>query len=80
MHTRVQKWENSLALRIPNVFVKDTGLIHGAEVDIILEDGAIVVRPEKNPKQSLKELLRGITKTNIHYEVETGLSVGGEFR
>jgi antitoxin MazE len=80
MHTKVQKWGNSLALRIPNSFIKDTGLTNGSDVDVSVQDGMIVVRPEKNNKKILDELLKKITKVNLHREIDSGQAVGGEFR
>ena len=39
MRVRVQKWGNSLALRIPKSFASETALASGAEVDLTIEDG-----------------------------------------
>ena len=78
MIVRVQKWGNSLALRIPIAFARETGIDSGAEVDLTLEDGRLVITPPPNPPHSLEELLAGVTEDNVHAEVDTGGVRGGE--
>ncbi|MBI5528577.1 MAG: AbrB/MazE/SpoVT family DNA-binding domain-containing protein [Deltaproteobacteria bacterium] len=77
MHARVQKWGNSLAVRIPRPFAADAGLDENSEVDISLKGESLVVKPlVRTP--SLKTLLAGITDENIHQELDTGAPVGNE--
>lgn len=78
MLTKVQRWGNSLALRIPKVFALDAQLENDSLVEISLVDGQIIVKPISAPTWSLEELLAGINKKNIHHEVETGFAVGNE--
>jgi antitoxin MazE len=78
MRVRVQKWGNSLALRIPKSFATETSLDSGAEVDLSLEDGRLVITPLQTPEYSLADLLAQITPENRHTEVDTGSSVGRE--
>jgi len=78
MRTRVQKWGNSLALRIPKSFAAEVGLQKEAPVEISLEDGELVIRPVAEPKLTLKQLLAKVTKENLHHEVDTGPTVGKE--
>ena len=40
MKTRVQKWGNSLALRIPKAFAEEAGLRANAAVELSLVDGS----------------------------------------
>jgi len=47
-------------------------------VDLSVEDGELIVRPRRQPKYELKDLLRSITAKNVHKEVETGDPVGRE--
>ncbi|GAB6091076.1 AbrB/MazE/SpoVT family DNA-binding domain-containing protein [Spirochaeta dissipatitropha] len=75
MQTVVQKWGNSLGIRIPAVYTKDFDLRNGSAVDISAEDGKIVIVPKKN---TLDELLEGVTGENMHEAVETGSSMGNE--
>jgi antitoxin MazE len=78
MKTRIQKWGNSLALRIPKSFASDIGFQKETPVEIILADGKLVITPITHPKPSLKQLLAKVTKDNLHHEVDTGFPVGNE--
>ncbi len=78
MRVRVQKWGNSLALRIPRAFATETALGPGAEVDLALEGGRLIVTPLATPKYELANLLAHVTPENLHGEIETGPSVGKE--
>jgi len=78
MKTRIQKWGNSLALRIPKSFALETGLDQGALVDVALVDGKLVVTPLLSPPKTLEALLAGITDDNLHGEHDTGAAVGDE--
>ena len=78
MLTKVQKWGNSLALRIPKAFAVDAQLENDSLVEISIVKGKIIVTPVPTPSWTLDELLAGITKDNLHNEVHTGLSVGNE--
>jgi len=78
MKTRVQKWGNSLALRIPKSFANEVGLQQETSVEVSLADGKIVVTPVAKPKPTLKQLLAKVTKENLHHEVDTGFAVGKE--
>ncbi len=78
MKTRVQKWGNSLALRIPKSFANEVGLQRETSVDVSLDDGKLVITPVSKPKPTLKQLLSKVTKENLHHEVDTGSAVGNE--
>lgn len=75
MKTVVQKWGNSLGIRIPSLFVKEFNLKNGISVEISEEDGKIVIYP---PKKTLTDLLSKVTNENRHSAIETGPSVGNE--
>jgi antitoxin MazE len=78
MLTRIQKWGNSLALRIPKAFAQDTQLENESLVEISLVEGQIIITPVEAPSYTLEKLLAGINKKNIHHEVDTGSAVGNE--
>ena len=78
MRTRVQKWGNSLALRIPKSFADEAGLQRETPVEVSLADGKLVITPVTRPKPSLRELLAKVTQENLHHEVDTGPAVGNE--
>ena len=78
MQTRVQKWGNSLGLRIPRSFAQEVGVGAGSEVDLSVVGGDLVIRPSRRRTYRLKDLLRRVTAKNLHGEVDTGRSVGKE--
>ena len=78
MEAKVQKWGNSLALRIPKLFAAEVGLEQETPVDVTVEEGRIVVIPVTEPLLTLEALLKEVTDENIHHEVDTGPAVGVE--
>ena len=78
MKTRVQKWGNSLAVRIPKSFAAEVGLQRETDIEISLADGKLVITPVAKPKLTLKQLLSKVTKENLHHEVNTGHTAGNE--
>ena len=78
MRARVQKWGNSLALRIPKSFASETALDFGAEVDLTVEDGRLIITPLEATPYALDALLAGVTASNLHGEFDTGSGVGAE--
>jgi len=78
MRTRVQKWGNSLALRIPKTFATEVGLADDTLVEVTLVDGTLVIAPLPASAVSLESLLAGITDDNLHGETETGAVTGNE--
>lgn len=75
MQTVVQKWGNSLGIRIPSLYVKELNLKRGNRVEITEENGKIVIVPGR---RNLDEMLAEITENTRHSPVETGKSVGNE--
>ncbi len=78
MQRRIQKWGNSLALRIPKSFAQEIGLDRDAPVNVSLEGGKLVVMPIPEPPITLERLLAQVTEDNIHREVDTGRAAGRE--
>ena len=78
MKARIQKWGNSLALRIPKTFATEAGLAEDVPVELSLVRGKVVVNPVSAEPLTLEELLRGISRENLHGEWETGPAVGRE--
>jgi len=78
MQAKIQKWGNSLALRIPKAFAVDTQLENDSLVEIFVVEGQIIVKPLVKPDWTLEELLAGINKKNIHNEIDTGNATGNE--
>jgi antitoxin MazE len=78
MKTRVQKWGNSLALRIPKSFAAEAGLREDSPVEVTFREGEIVIQPLSQAPLTLEELLQGVTDQNLHGEWDTGPAVGKE--
>lgn len=78
MKTAVQRWGNSLALRIPRAYAAETRISEGSEVELTLKSGALVVRAVRRKRYSLPDLLKGITPANRHDSITTGAAVGRE--
>lgn len=78
MKVQIQKWGNSLALRIPKAFAVESNVTGGSTVEVSMENGNIVVKPVKEPMYTLEELVEGITDENRHEEIDWGRPVGNE--
>ena len=77
MRAKVQKWGNSLAIRVPRPFAEELGLQNDSDIDLLLEERELVVKPVPR-RYALKELLSRVTDENLHREVATGPPVGDE--
>ncbi len=78
MTTRVQKWGNSLALRIPKPLAAEVGLEDNSPVELSLCEGKLVITPAAKSAVNLDDLLAQVTKKNLHSEVDTGPAKGAE--
>ncbi|MPZ15426.1 MAG: AbrB/MazE/SpoVT family DNA-binding domain-containing protein [Chloroflexi bacterium] len=78
MQTKIQRWGNSLGLRIPKSFAAEARVEAGSTVDISVEDGGLVVRAVSPRKYELDALLKGIASSNLHDATDWGEPVGRE--
>jgi antitoxin MazE len=76
--TAIQKWGNSLAVRIPANLASQVALQEGSVVDVIAEHGNIVLVPQSKKKYSLDELLKDCKPAQLHGETDWGADVGRE--
>jgi antitoxin MazE len=67
MSAKIQKWGNSLGIRIPKSIIEKANLNENSEVEIENKDGAIIIFPRQK-KLSLDKLLSQISKDNLHKE------------
>jgi len=74
----IQKWGNSLGLRLPQPLAAQLGLHAGSAVELAVEDGRLTVTPRTRPRMSLEELLGGIPEATQSAEVDWGAPVGRE--
>jgi antitoxin MazE len=78
METRVQKWGNSLAVRLSKHVVRESNIHEGSYVAIDVDEGKIVLEVKGTKRYSLRKLLAKVKRTNIHREFEPGPPVGKE--
>ncbi len=78
MTTTVQKWGNSLALRIPSALAREIRIENGDAVELRIDRNALIIRPTR-PHYRLADLVSRIRPRNRHDEAEWGKSVGREF-
>ena len=78
MITAVQKWGNSLALRIPKAYADETHIREGSSVDLTLQEGNLIITPMLKESFTLEELLKDITPDNQHRSIDSGSQVGLE--
>ncbi len=74
----VKKWGNSASVRIPASVMQAARLEINEPVDVREESGRIVIEPVSHKEYNLSELLKGITRANLHEEVDFGDPVGKE--
>jgi len=76
MEAMVNKWGNSLGIRIPNLIARQLSLKEGSYIDIVDNGEKILITPVK--KNRLSEMLNKINEQNLHAELDTGKPVGKE--
>ena len=78
METRLQKWGDGLALRIPRGLAAQIGLEPNSPVVLLLRGKQLVIKPVAPSELNLDDLLAGVTEHNLHGEVDTGSPMGRE--
>ena len=78
MITKIQKWGNSLGLRIPKGVARGARVREGTTVMLAVSNGRLVVAPLETRGYELETLLAGVTRKNLHAAVDTGNPVGRE--
>ena len=78
MRTVVKKWGNSASVRIPAAIMEAAHLNLDDAVDVSEESGRIVIEPAQRKEYDLTELVKGITRENLHDEADFGKPVGKE--
>jgi len=77
MKVALQKWGNSLALRIPAGFARQIKVRQGDPVQLSLTDNKLTIQPAK-PCFQAKSLIRKIKKDHLHKETDWGGPRGSE--
>jgi len=78
MRTKVQKWGNSLAIRIPKLFAQNIRLRNNDRVELLLKNGKLIISPIIDEEYTLEGLLSQVTEDNVHSEIDMGRPVGKE--
>jgi len=78
MATKIQKWGNSLGVRIPKAIAELLGVSAGSAVELTVRDGVLLLTPAPVDRPSLDDLLAGMTRANRHDAIDTGPSTGRE--
>jgi antitoxin MazE len=78
MKAVLQKWGNSLALRIPRTVAAEIAVGEGHAVDLQVKKGRLVVAPTTKKRYELSDLVSSITPKNRHAEISTGKAQGKE--
>jgi antitoxin MazE len=78
MKTTIQRWGNSLAVRIPKTLAQETAFSEGDKVDLRADDDRIVLERPHPKHYRLSDLLAGVTKANRHAPVDFGPPAGRE--
>jgi antitoxin MazE len=80
MITKIQKWGNSQGLRLPRTLLADIQANIGDEVDVVVQDGALVITPVRRVRggHRLRDLVRRLPKGEPVGELEWGPPRGRE--
>lgn len=76
METKVKKWGNSLAVRIPKAYAEQLGLAADDHVRILVDGERLVI--ESVRQVTLDSLLAEITPDTVHAETDWGVPMGNE--
>ncbi len=77
MTATVQKWGNSLALRIPKSVAQQIRVMEGDHVELRVDAEELLVRPARR-RYKLSDLVRRISPENRHAETSWGPGSGRE--
>ena len=78
MRAAVKKWGNSGSVRIPKNILRAVRMEIDDVVELHEDSGRIVIQPAQRTEFELAELLKGITRQNLHQEIDFGGPLGKE--
>ncbi|MDF2921166.1 MAG: growth regulator [Paenibacillaceae bacterium] len=73
MSTTIQKWGNSLGIRIPSQIAERIAVGQGSEVDLVVGDDHTLIIIPKKKKPTLEELLTQCKPENRHGKIDFGI-------
>ncbi|MEY3783885.1 MAG: hypothetical protein RLZZ230_207 [Candidatus Parcubacteria bacterium] len=77
MKTSIQKWGNSLAVRLPKNITEQKSIKEGSGVNVMIKDNQIVIELVQE-EVSLKSMLSNISAANLHGESKWSSAQGNE--
>ena len=77
VRAKLQKWGNSLGIRIPKSIANEVKIGDGDSVELKVTNGKVVIQPVPE-EETLESLLSEVTDSNIHTEQEIGTPKGKE--
>jgi antitoxin MazE len=78
MEARLQKWGNSVGIRIPNSLLKSLNLSINDKIDLKEDGDRIIITKSKKERVSLEELFKNYNGENLAKEFEWDDPVGNE--
>jgi antitoxin MazE len=69
MSTKIQKWGNSLAIRIPKSYAEALKFDEGSEMKFKIIKDKLVISKKKKSEFKLGDLLAKISEKNLHKEI-----------
>lgn len=78
MNTRIQKWGNSGAVRLPKVILETAMMKENENVEILADKSGIIIRKAPKKYKNLDELFKDYKGTYKCEEIDTGFPVGKE--
>lgn len=78
MTTKVQKWGNSYAVRIPKEIIREMRFREGSPVTFSIEGDSVIVTHTKKPAYTLDGLLKNFDSKKQHEAIFDGAEVGNE--
>lgn len=76
MTSTIQKWGNSLGVRIPKAIARSANFDPGTQVEIAIDNGVVTIKPVDVP--SLADLLKQIKRGDKPPVFDWGKPVGKE--
>ena len=78
MTATIQKWGDSLAVRLPQQLADDAQLGEGREVELVQTEEGLLLKAKRKVRYKLDDLLAGVTPENVHPETDWGPARGKE--
>jgi antitoxin MazE len=77
MKTKIQKWGNSLGVRLPKSITEQKALKEGRGVSIMIKDNQIVIEPIEED-ETLESIMAAVSPDNLPREIDWAEEQGNE--